>query len=453
VSSGASGDSGKTRLLRGWRRIADHLGRDESTVKRWAAQRGMPIHRLPGDKRSAVYADPGELESWLKGAGGVSQSPAPEIPAIASASPPPQGRSSVFRNAIAAGATIGLVLAVLAGWQLSLTDRGDAVGYVAVPEAQALYLEGTYLWEKRTPESLRQALDSFERAVAIDPNFAPAHAGLANTYNLLREYSLMPAPEAYAKAVEEGRKAIALDPTDTDAMSALAFAEFYGLRLLPQGIARFEEARRLDPSSAKIRHWYANALLHLGRFDDALAEIEVAQELDPGSRSILASKGLALFCAGRLDEARTLLTELAALEPDFLSPRSYLAFLYLAQGDYPAYLTELAAIGALREDPSRAAVADAGRRGLAQSGREGMLAAMLAEEQRQVEAGNTIVFNVARLEALKGDWRAAIHSLKASVASGEEHVMGLNIDPAFRLIRANADFRQFAADLGLPVVR
>ncbi len=451
MSSGASGDSGKTRLLRGWRRIADHLGRDESTVKRWAAQRGMPIHRLPGDKRSAVYADPGELESWLKGAG--ANQPPPEAPAADAAALPPSPPRTTFRNAIAAGVAVGLVLAVLAGWQLSLTGRSDAVGYVAVPEAQALYLEGTYLWEKRTPESLRQALDSFERAVAIDPDFAPAHAGLANTYNLLREYSLMPAPEAYAKAVEEGRKAVALDPTDADAMSALAFAEFYGLRLLPQGIARFEEARRLDPSAAKIRHWHANALLHLGRFDDALAEIEVAQELDPGSRSILASKGLALFCAGRLDEARTLLTELAALEPDFLSPRSYLAFLYLAQGDYPAYLTELAVIGTLREDPSRVAVADAGRRGLAQGGREGMLAAMLAEEQRQVEAGKTIVFNLARLEALKGDWRAAIASLKASVASGEEYVMGLNIDPAFRLIRANADFRQFAADLGLPVVR
>ena len=83
MSSGISSTRPQNRLLKGWRRIADHLGRDESTVKRWAAQRGMPVHRLPGDRRSAVYADPDELEVWLKGG---------DERALAAPVPPPSRR-------------------------------------------------------------------------------------------------------------------------------------------------------------------------------------------------------------------------------------------------------------------------------------------------------------------------------------------------------------------------
>jgi len=90
---------------------------------------------------------------------------------------------------------------------------------------------------------------------------------------------------------------------------------------------------------------------------------------------------------------------------------------------------------------------------LSESGFQGMVGAMLAEERRQNEAGKTIIYNVARLEALSGDSAAALRSLRASLAANEEFIMGLNIDPAFRLIRANAEFRDFAASFGLPIVQ
>ena len=166
---------------------------------------------------------------------------------------------------------------------------------------------------------------------------------------------------ATAAAAKAGRRAVELDPSNADAHSALAFAEFYGLRRLEDGIAHFERARDIDAGSAKIRHWLANALLHLGRFDDALAEISEAQRLDPASPSILASKGLALFCAGRTEEAVALLTGLARSERDLSSPHAYLAFVYLAQGDYSAYFGELRTVGRMRGDLSRVAVADVTR--------------------------------------------------------------------------------------------
>lgn len=455
------------RLLKGWKEVAAYFGKDERTVRRWASASEMPVHRVPGRQRAAVYAYPAELNAWLRRVGtdaGAGPSALPgadvrddnETPAISDAASDPglarQARRASTAPARAAFAGALLILAgiiVTGGW-LFLRDAGTGVPN---PQAQELYLQGVFQWEKRTPESLTKAVELFNRAVEIDPDYAQAYGGLANTYNLLREYSMMPPGEAYAAAARAARRAVEIDPSDADAHSALAFAEFYGLRHLDDGIERFELARRLDPNSPKIRHWFANALLHLGRFEEALAEINEAQRLDPASRSIVASKGLALFCAGQADEAIALLTDLARSEPDLMSPHAYLAFIYLAQGDHPALLEALETAGRLRGDSSRTAVADVGRRGLAATGFRGMVTAMLAEERRQYETGRTIIYNVARFEALSGDWKAALASLTASLAAGEEHVMMLNIDPAFRLIRSNPEFRRFAAGFGLPIVQ
>jgi tetratricopeptide (TPR) repeat protein len=342
-------------------------------------------------------------------------------------------------TAVAAGLVIGR-----AGWELLAPPP-------AAPstEIQDLYARGLYLWEKRTPESLREARGVFEQIVARAPGYAPGHAGLANTFNLLREYSIMPAPEAYAAAAAAGREAVRLDPGDADAQCALAFAEFYGLRQIPSGLSRFVAALKLQPNSAQIHHWYGNALLHLGRFETALAEVETAQRLDPGSRAIRSSKGLALFCVGRLDEALALLTELSEREPDFFSPLYYLSFVDLARGDYAAWLDRMERAGRLREDTSRIAVAAAGRLGLTTGGVPAMVQAMIGAEQRQLSEGTSLIYNLARMQALAGKGQEAVQSLRRSVEANEEMAMGINIDPAFASIRGTPEFQRFASELGV----
>jgi hypothetical protein len=82
-----------------------------------------------------------------------------------------------------------------------------------------------------------------------------------------------------------------------------------------------------------------------------------------------------------------------------------------------------------------------------------MIAEMIAEEHRQYDAGHSLRYNIARLEALAGNEKAAVDFLRASLSANEEHVMMLHVDPAFRLISANAEFRQLVVDVGLPVLR
>ena len=115
-------------------------------------------------------------------------------------------------------------------------------------EADEPYALGNLSVGKLDARSLREARTIFEKAVTLHPTFARGYVGLANSYNLLREYSLMPAAEAYAAAVDAGRRAVELDPADGEAMCSLAFAEFYGLRQITTGLARFVEARRLGPT-------------------------------------------------------------------------------------------------------------------------------------------------------------------------------------------------------------
>jgi len=462
-----SGQNEANRLLKGWKEIAGFFGRDERTVRRWAADMGLPIHRVPGRQRAAVYAYATELDAWLRVRQGEPDKPetgapaenavpiedsAQTEPARSGAEPSPAeavvGRSR--SRHLARAAVVAVAIAMTGGGLWAWKSGAPPVRVAKQPTvAEARYLEGVYHWEKRTPQSLQRAAHLFQEATTLAPNYAPAYAGLANTYNLLREYGTMPPREAYAAAAEAARRAVEIDPRNADAQSALAFAEFYGQRRLNDGLARFRLARDLEPASAKIRQWLANALLHMGQFDEALAEINEAQRLDPTSASVRASKGLALYCAGQMQAAVALLTDLTKSEPTLRSPHAYLTFIQLGRGDYPAFLSEMRIAAELRGESTPISVAEAGTRGLAAGGFREMIRMMLEEEKHQLAAGRSLNYNVARLEAMAGEEANAIRYLREAINANEEHVMMVLVDPAFRQIGNSAGFQAVAADIGL----
>src|SRR5262249_17373558 len=146
--------------------------------------------------------------------------------------------------------------------------------------------------------------------IAIDPQYAAAYAGLANTYNLISQYTSAPAAESYAKAKVAAEQAVALDPQLADGYAALAFNAFYGSHEFQRANQLFDQAIARDPNSALTLHWAALTSLHLGEFSRPLDFIDRAQQLMPDSRSIQANKALILFYAGHPDEALSLLLDL-----------------------------------------------------------------------------------------------------------------------------------------------
>jgi DNA-binding winged helix-turn-helix (wHTH) protein/Tfp pilus assembly protein PilF len=320
-------------------------------------------------------------------------------------------------------------------------------------EAEDFYLKGRFYWNKRTPDSLNQALEAFTQAIAHDPNFSDAYVGLADCYNLLREFSAMPGNEAYFKAFAAAKKAVELDPQSSEAHASLAFVTFWGMWDAADSEKEFRRAIELDPNNVKAHHWYATFLYALGRYDEALTEIDLARKLAPDSSSILADKAELQWGAGHHEQALQLLKQLEAAEPDFISPHLYLRFAYFETADYPNYIVELKKDALLTHDAAQSTVADAAANGFATGGEHGLLEAQLAEQKKLYEQRKLSPYFVAQTEARLGNKREAIRYLTTCIQSHDEVVLILIEDQDFISLHGDPAFQQLLAKIGLPPVK
>ncbi|MEO7144776.1 MAG: winged helix-turn-helix domain-containing protein, partial [Bryobacteraceae bacterium] len=151
------------------------------------------------------------------------------------------------------------------------------------PEAYALYFQGRELWNRRTEESMRQALDRFEAAIARDPQYAAAFAGLADTYTALGYGNYLSPSEAFSKGRKAAERALELDPDAPEPHASLGYVNMYFDWNFPAAEAEFRKSVELNPSLALAHDWYAILLLAMGRGSEAQAELDRAVRLDPFS--------------------------------------------------------------------------------------------------------------------------------------------------------------------------
>ncbi len=388
--------------------------------------------------------------------------PIPEIKALPVGLPPP--RRLQWRRPLAIALPILVVL--LAAWILRPAYRARRVNAnspvslssttippAANPEARDFYLKGRFFWNKRTPESLNQAVDAFTQAIVHDPNYAPAYMGLADSYNLLREYSAMPANEAYARAFTAAQKAVELDPLSSEAHASLAFVTFYGIWDVASAEREFRRAIDLDPNNAKAHHWFATFLQTMSRHEESLTEIERARELDPGSASILADKGRLLWAAGHHDEGLKLLKQVEAADPTFASPHRYLRYAYFELSDYPDYLEELKQEGIYTHRPATMATVEAASRGYKERGGRGLLDAQLRVQEDLFARGELSAYWVAETAACLGNRQQVFHYLDICAQAHDEAFLLIGEDPNFTPYRGDPAFERLLARTGQPSTR
>jgi DNA-binding winged helix-turn-helix (wHTH) protein/Tfp pilus assembly protein PilF len=325
-------------------------------------------------------------------------------------------------------------------------------------DAQEFYLKGRFYWEKRTPEGLNKAVDYFTQAIVHDQNYAPAYVGLADCYNLLREYTMMPASEAYPRALAAAKKAVDLDPQSSEAHASLAFALFYGTWDAAGAEREFRRAIELNPDNAIAHHWYATYLSVVGQNAKSLTEIERAQTLVPASKAILADKGNLLWLANQPQPAISLLKQLEAAEPDFISPHRYLKVMDLATGDYRGYLAEWRQEATLMHDNATLKLIDSADKGYASAGAQGMLQAMRTLQKNLYQQGKLSPYHLAQTDSLLGEKQEALQYLKIAYDQHDEQIAGVRADrsfiniqnePAYREIIAHFDYSS-TADLRTP---
>ncbi|HUF66264.1 MAG TPA: protein kinase [Gemmatimonadaceae bacterium] len=199
--------------------------------------------------------------------------------------------------------------------------------------AYRCYLRGRYEWNKRTAEAITEAIRWFERAVAEDPKYAPAYAGLADSYALHVDYRSVPVAEGYERAKDYARKALELDDTLAEAHASLAWALFIYDWNWEEAEREFQRAIELDTHYAPAHQWYAFLLVALERVEEALIEGHTAVELDPGAAIVRRGLGWLYFYARRYDQAREHLTRSIEMNPTAAETYRVLGLTLSVQGD------------------------------------------------------------------------------------------------------------------------
>lgn len=183
-------------------------------------------------------------------------------------------------------------------------------------EAQQLYLKGRFHWNKRKVADLEIAIDSFNKAIALDAEHAPAYAGLADSYALMPLYASVPPKEYMPKAKKAALKALELNPDLAEPHASLGFIITTYEYDWAGAEREYKLAILLNPNYATAHQWYAEHLAFRGRHDEALTQIGLAAELDPFSVVINRMKGNILLFSGRPDEAIAQLMKTAELFPE-----------------------------------------------------------------------------------------------------------------------------------------
>jgi tetratricopeptide (TPR) repeat protein len=452
------------RRLDSWKEIAAFFDRDQRTVRRWEKERDLPVHRMPGKTGGSVYAFSDELSLWLKKTPNSEDARVEEAPqADAEAQPidtTPAERAPFAIRILKSwlpGVALLAVLGVLGFWffHSRASSRGSVARTVpargsAIPEANDFYLKGRYEWSKRSPESLNKAVDYFTQAIVRDPTYAQAYAGLADTYNLLREFSTMPEKEAYPRAITAARKAVELDDSLSEAHRALAFGSFWWTWDFASAEREFKRALELSPNDAVAHHWYATSLMALARFPEALSQIERARQLDPSSVSILADKALILFYAQHGEEAISLLRQIEAADPGFFETHRYRAYIALLSEDYPTYLAEAEKAAELNHDQAQLEIITVAGKGFSSGGGKALLLNVKKMQEKYYAQGRVSGWELARTCALSGENREALKYLETDFRKHDTGILAILCDPAFRRLAGDPAYRNLVARLGLP---
>jgi TolB-like protein/Tfp pilus assembly protein PilF len=305
------------------------------------------------------------------------------------------------------------------------------------PEAHVLYLRGRHAWNHRTVGELQQAARFFEEAVARDGSYAPAYAGLADTYALLGSWGFgaLPPREAMPRARAAAERALALDGTLASARTSLAFVRQHYDWDFAAAETDYRRALELAPGYAPAHQWYAGLLAEQGRTQEALAEARTALDYDPVSlvmyRTLSYVSYLSRDYGGAVDAAERGLK----LHPGSAGLSLSLAMARFERGERAEAIRTYESL--LKEGPPEAVLAYLGnayaRTGQKQKAAESLAALETASRERYVPR-----YLLALVQSGLGDREAALRELGRSVEERSDFVLGARFNPLLDSLRSDA---------------
>ena len=305
------------------------------------------------------------------------------------------------------------------------------------PEAYELYLKGRFFWNKRSGVDLRKAIDYFNQAIAKDPNYALAYAGLADSYMLLPNYGGASTKEAVAPARAAVTKALQLDDSLAEAHASFGLLNTLELHL-EQAVGDFERAIQLNPNYATAHHWLMLGQLALGRFDQAIAEGKRATELDPLSLIINADFSWAYFCARRSDQAETQARKTLEIDPRFFLAHYYLGGISQFKGRLNEAISEFQKAVELNNDAYSLAMLG---RAYARAGKKDEAQKILARMNEEAKSRYIAPYAWALIRLGLGEKERAIDELDRAYQTGDtNYLFVIKVDPLLDELRGDPRF-------------
>jgi len=315
------------------------------------------------------------------------------------------------------------------------------------PEAHEAYLKGRYFWNKRSEDGVRKGIDYFEQATRIDPNYAVAYAGLAESYIVLNGHRFLPPTQAFPKVHAAALKALELDESLAEAHTSLGAYQWEYEWDKSGAEKEFRRAIELNPSYATAHAWYAEELAALGRGDQALAEIKRAREVDPLSLPISVVAAWILYVERDNDQAIDQFQRTLEMDSNFAIAHLYLGRAYVQKGNMEQAIVE--AQTATRLSGSHPfymawlgyAYARAGDRN----------EALRILHQLKVISGKKYVasHDVAAIYVGLGENSKAIAWLNRGYDEHSYTVLQLGVEPEFDSLRSDPRFKDLVQRVGL----
>jgi len=316
------------------------------------------------------------------------------------------------------------------------------------PEAYDFYLQGRFLWNKRTAQELQKAIECFQQTIERDPGFARALAGVADCYATQAIYGVRAPEHVIPLAKEAARKALTIDAGLAEAHTSLGCVRaVYDWDW--QGAEKdFRRAIAINPRYSTAHQWYAaNCLLPLGRFEEARTELQFACELDPFSLVIHTTVGLQFLLERRGDQAIKTLQKVLALDENFGMAHYFLGQAYLEQARQAEAVNELQRAVDLTASSSEAvamlgcAHASAGNRAKALQ--------LLAQLNHRCRTSYVSPVLLAQLLLACGETEQAVEFLQRARQTRASDLIWIKVRPVFEALRYEPRFGQICKEMRL----
>ncbi len=322
--------------------------------------------------------------------------------------------------------------------------------YTNSTEAYNEYLKGRLFWNKRTVDGMKKAIVHFEQAIAHDPNYALAYAGLADSYGLLYDYDSFANKDDILRAKAAAAKALQIDNMLGEAHLSLA-SILAKDRDYSGADSEYKQAIELNPNYATAYHRYATKLFRTGRPDEALQMMKRAQELDPLSLIINTALGIQYHFNRRYDEAIEQMQKALEMDPTFVQAHVFLALPYVKKGMYEDAIKETEKARALADNASNELLENISYRGYvyAVSGKKDEAQKILKDLIELRKRRHVLACQIALVYAGLGETDQAFAWFETAYKEGELWFSWLS-DPILDSLHSDPRFADLQQRVAIP---